>query len=285
MDTPLGPATTIAEAIRHLAAAFAAAGFNTPDLDARFLVLHGAGLASNDLYAARGRPLGPAHEAVATALRRRLAHEPVARILGEWEFWSLPLALGPATLVPRPDTETLVEAALALSLAPRRILDIGTGCGAILIALLGERPDSLGVGTDLSVDALRIARANALRNGVDPRAGFVATSWADTVDTTFDLVVSNPPYIATSVIATLEPDVREHDPHLALDGGADGLDAFRAIIAALPRLLAPGGHVVLECGQDQGEAVKRLLRGAGLATLPSHHDLAGIERAVAARCP
>ncbi|OIQ69250.1 release factor glutamine methyltransferase [mine drainage metagenome] len=222
--------------------------------------------------------------------RRRLAGEPVARILGHKEFWGLPLQLSAATLVPRPDTETVVELAwqvLCTSAHPHRplrIIDIGTGSGAILLALLSELPNASGIGTDISAAAVETASANAARLGFAPRTAFVACNYAAAVSGKFDLIVSNPPYIRSTEIADLAIEVRDHDPIAALDGGADGLDAYRAIAAEAARLLEPGGVVVVELGYGQSGDVRRLMAAAGLALQgPPKDDLAGIRRAVAFR--
>jgi release factor glutamine methyltransferase len=222
--------------------------------------------------------------------RRRLAGEPVARILGHKEFWGLPLQLSPATLVPRPDTETVVELALEMlrndgtSRRPLRIADLGTGSGAILLALLSELPDGYGVGTDVSPAALATARANAARLGFASRAAFIACDYAAALSGPLDLIVSNPPYIRSAEIADLATEVRDHDPRLALDGGADGLDAYRALVPQAARLLAPGGVLAVEVGHDQSGELEGLMTAAGL-TLggPAKADLAGIPRAVAGR--
>jgi release factor glutamine methyltransferase len=221
--------------------------------------------------------------------RRRLAGEPVARIVGVREFWGLPLQLSAATLVPRPDTEAVVERALEALRAPRsssalRILDIATGSGAILLALLSELPDAVGVGTDISVAALLTARGNALALGLAPRAAFVACDYAAALSGRFDLIVSNPPYIRSSDLAGLSPEVRDHDPHLALDGGPDGLNAYRVLIPQARRLLRCGGVVVIEAGQGQSRDIEALMTSAGLVLDGSPRaDLAGVLRAVAGR--
>ena len=222
--------------------------------------------------------------------KRRSAGEPVARILGRKEFWGLPLQVSAATLVPRPDTETVVEAALetirAVTRPDRRlrIADIGTGSGAILLALLSESPGHHGVGTDISEAALRIASSNAVELGLADRAGFVACYYAAALSATFDLIVSNPPYIRSGEIATLATEVRDFDPLVALDGGKDGLDAYRAILPQAARLLAPGGAVVVEVGEGQSDHVGNLMMAAGLAPeTPPKADLAGIHRAVVGR--
>lgn len=272
---------------RAMAARLRAAGLPSPDLDARLLAAHALELSASDLLS--DNPVSPDAEARAEAvLSRRLAGEPVARILGEKEFWSLPFGLSPGTLVPRPDTETLMEEALSLipdRQAPLRLLDLGTGSGAILAALLSELPAARGVGVDRSADAARTARDNLARLGFAHRSVILVGDWAEAVPGPFDLVVSNPPYIPSGDIATLDIEVRVHDPHAALDGGAGGLDAYAAIARALPRLLAPGGTCVLELGIGQEAAVARLLRDAGLAPATARRDLGGIARALSARRP
>jgi release factor glutamine methyltransferase len=280
---------TIAEARRALAAKFRAGGLDTPDLDARILVGHALGLDHGALAAAAARRLGADEENTIAALaNRRLTGEPVARILGFKEFWSLPLRVDAATLVPRPETETVVEAALAAldTGGPRarklRIADLGTGSGALVLALLSELPNAFGVGTDSSTKALVVARDNA-RRLAQRRARFVACDMAAALRGPFDAIVSNPPYIASGDIATLAPDVRDFDPHLALDGGPDGLDFYRAIAATAPILLAPGGVLVVELGVGQAELVGHLFAAAGLAPSPPRPDLNGTPRALVAR--
>ncbi len=221
--------------------------------------------------------------------RRRLAGEPVARILGTREFWGLPLKLSAATLEPRPDTETVVELALdMLHAVPRpdrpRIADIGTGSGAILLALLSELPDAYGVGTDISEQALQTARRNAVDLGLADRADFAACDYAAALAGPFDLVVSNPPYVRSAEIAGLAAEVRDHDPRAALDGGADGLDAYRALIPQAAGLLEPQGALVVETGQGQSGDIQALMTAAGLMLpVAPKADLAGVRRAVAGR--
>lgn len=282
-------ARTAAEVRRALTAKFHAAGLDSPDLDSRILIGHALGLDHAALAAAATRRLGADEEsAIAAMADRRLAGEPVARILGYKEFWSLPLRVDAATLVPRPETETVVEAALAAVDAdgPRarnlRIADLGTGSGALVLALLSELPNTFGVGTDTSTKALVVARDNA-RRLAQTRARFVACNMAAALRGPFDAIVSNPPYIASGDIATLAPDVRDFDPHLALDGGTDGLDFYRAIAAAAPALLAPGGALVVELGIGQAEPVAHLFAAAGLAPSPARPDLSGTPRALVAR--
>lgn len=221
------------------------------------------------------------------ALARRLAGEPLWRVLGAREFWGLSFALSPGTLEPRPDSETLIEAALGHLAARRhdelRLLDLGTGTGCLLIATLREFPQSSGLGIDLSPDAVATATGNAARNGVGERAAFHQGNWTAGMDERFDLIVSNPPYIGSAEIAHLDKNVREHDPLLALDGGPDGLDAYRALAAALPGHLKPGGLAILEIGAGQEEAVVALMRQAGLSHLDSRRDLGGHIRALVFR--
>ncbi len=263
------------------------AGMDTPDLDARLLIEHALSLTREDFFLRADTPIPDADAAHVLALvERRAAHEPVGRILGHREFWTIDLALNPDTLEPRPDTETVVEAVLKAvpdPAAPLRLLDLGTGTGCILLALLAELPRSSGVGVDLSPNAVAAAADNAARNGLAGRARFQAGNWGEGLAERFDVVVSNPPYIPSAEIATLAPEVREHDPLRALDGGADGLDAYRAIAAQLPGLLAPGGIAALEVGQGQADDVAGLLRAAGLDVGGIFRDLGGVERCVLAR--
>jgi release factor glutamine methyltransferase len=279
---------SIGSARRALAAAFREAGLDSPDLDARILVGHVLGLDHAELAAAAKRDLN-ASEArqIAVLGARRLARESVAAIVGHKEFWGLQLRVSAATLVPRPETEAVVEAALQAVDAggsrtrPLRIADLGTGSGCLLLALLSELPHAHGVATDISADALTLARANAHALGLGQRAAFVRGDFADALAAPFDLIVSNPPYVATGELATLAPEV-QREPVRALDGGADGLAAYRAIAAGVPPLLAPAGALVLEVGVGQAAAVEALLAAAGLTVGPPMRDLAGVPRAVVA---
>jgi release factor glutamine methyltransferase len=286
---PSGNVLTVGAARRAVAAKLHAAGIDTPELDARILICHALGLDHAGLAAADSHPLGAKEEgAVAALTRRRLAREPVARIIGCKEFWSLPLRIDTATLVPRPETETVVEAALAVVDArgarsqPLRIADLGTGSGALLLALLSELPRASGIGTDLSPRALAVARGNAHRLGL-ARAAFVACDMALSLRGPFDLIVSNPPYIESDSIAALAPEVRDFEPRLALDGGPDGLAGYRMIAATAPCLLAPDGVLVVELGIGQAARVAALFTAAGLAPAPPRPDLNGTPRAVVAR--
>jgi len=289
------PATLAAltgEVRRYLGRAFSGqARAGAAGLDARLIVAAAAGIAAERLPAVGDRPVDPTVAETAWILARRRADgEPTARLFGRKEFWSLDLALSPTVLVPRPDTETLVAAALdwveagGRRAAPLRLLDLGTGSGAILLALLSELPLAFGVGVDLDPAALVTARQNAAALGLAERSGFVASDWAAALGGRFDLIAANPPYVETAAIAALEPEVKDHDPVRALDGGADGLAAYRAIVPALRRLLRPDGPVLLEVGAGQAPAVAALLGEAGLETT-SRTDLAGIERVVVGRSP
>lgn len=283
---------TIATARRALAEKFHQAGIDSADTDARLLVAHALGIDRAGMIADGERALNAEETKAIDALAaRRLKREPVARIFGHKEFWSLPLQIGAAVLVPRPETETVVEAALdfiergGLRMEPLRILDIGTGSGALLLALLSELPNAHGTGTDISALALAIARANAGRHALAARCTFVECDIAAGLPGPFDLIVSNPPYVAHDDIATLEPEVRDYDPALALDGGADGLNGYRAIAHEARRLLAPGGRLIVELGAGQEPAVCALFTGAGLTVGTAREDLAGIPRALSASIP
>lgn len=256
---------TVVSARRLLARSFARSASATPGLDARLLVEGCLGLEKPD----------PDMQLPAEALARlrdfatrRLAGEPVWRILGEREFWGLTFRLSPATLEPRPDSEAIVEATLAASAGRRgealSLLDLGTGTGCLLIALLSELPRATGLGIDLSEEACRTAAGNAALNGVGERATFRQGSWTEGLVGSFDVIVSNPPYIPSGEIAALSVEVRDHDPLLALDGGADGLGPYRIFARTLPALLAPGGIVVFEIGAGQGPDVVALMRAGGL---------------------
>ena len=281
-------AVTVDEARRILAARFKSAGIESAEIDARLLIGAALRLDLTGLITSGSRTFSKSEGSKLGAFaERRIAGEPIARILGEKEFWGLPLKLSAETLVPRPDTETVVELALEIareSSRPLRIADLGTGTGAILLALLSELPDAFGVGTDISPLALVTARQNAADLGLSVRAGFVACDYAAALAGPFDLIVSNPPYIASADIAGLAIEVREHDPLRALDGGADGLDAYRTLIPQAAAALAPGGALVVEGGQGQNGPIAALMTAAGLGLgNPAKADLGGIPRAVAGR--
>lgn len=280
---------SVSEAISLLAQAFHTAGIEAADVDGRLLVGHALHLDRARLIAQSDRILEAREINVISALAaRRLKREPVSRILGQKEFWSIALAITPDVLVPRPETETVVEGALdfvvrgGLRMEKLRILDIGTGSGALLLALLRELPNATGTGTDISTDALKVARENAARCGVEGRCTFVVCDIASVVEGPFDLLVSNPPYIAHNEITSLAPEVKNYDPTVALDGGDDGLAAYRAIAADAKRLLAPGARMFVELGAGQEAAVRDLFTNVGLIAGIARTDLAGIPRVLGA---
>ena len=280
---------SVSEALNLLAQAFRTAGIEDADVDARLLVGHALHLDRARLIAQSDRILEAREINVISALAaRRLKREPVSRILGQKEFWSIALAITPDVLVPRPETETVVEGALdfvvrgGLRMEKLRILDIGTGSGALLLALLRELPNATGTGTDISTGALKVARENAARCGVEGRCTFVVCDIASVVEGPFDLLVSNPPYIAHDEITSLAPEVKNYDPTVALDGGDDGLAAYRAIAADAKRLLAPGARMFVELGAGQEAAVRDLFTNVGLTAGIARTDLAGIPRVLGA---
>ena len=268
---------------RDLEQRLLAAGIDEAAIETRHLLTHI--LAPASLAEALADPALVSWQAVAELAdlaTARLQRKPLSQVLGSQPFWTLDLAVTPDVLTPRADTEALVEAVLARAVAPEaRLLDLGTGSGAILLALLSERPGWCGLGVDLSATALKVASKNAETCGLAQRARFAQGRWGQGLgDAGFDIVVSNPPYIVSGVLAGLEPEVRDHEPALALDGGTDGLDAYREILADMPRLLRPGGLFALEIGYDQGEAVSALARVAGLVRIACLPDLAGHDRVV-----
>jgi release factor glutamine methyltransferase len=284
----LSGAKNVAAARRLLTARFEQASLDSPSLDARLLIQHALGLEHAALASAPDRTLTAGERnAIAQLAERRLGGEPVARIFGVKEFWGLALSLSCTTLVPRPETETIVEAALAAvehrRSDPLRIADLGTGTGALLLALLHELPNATGVGTDIAAGAIETAQANAKALGFSARAKFLQTNFGSGLAPRFDLVVSNPPYIATDEIAALAPEVRDHDPQLALDGGRDGLDAYRILAAQMPALLHERGAAVMEIGIGQATQVEEIFKQAGLRLTFARADLAGIVRALTFR--
>lgn len=283
-------ARTIAQARRALAQSLTQAGIENADADARLLIAHAIRLDRAALMANGERVLSADEsKAIGALAARRLKREPVARIFGAKEFWSLSLAVNEAVLVPRPETETVVELALdlidraGLRMERLALLDIGTGSGAIALALLSELPNAVATLTDISAAALAVARANAGTHGLEPRCNFGICDIAEGVAGPFDLIVSNPPYVARDDIAVLDPEVRDYDPRPALDGGRDGLDFYRAIAAQACRLLTPAGWLIVEMGLGQEAAVRAALTDAGLTVGLVRADLAAIPRAIAAQ--
>ncbi len=271
---------TACEALRRGAAHLAAAGVDNPRLDARLLLAHAEGISQAALLGDPGRLVDAArYDAL---LARRAAREPLAYILGIQEFWSLPFQVSPATLIPRADSEAVVEAALAAFPADDSgpVLDLGTGTGCLLLAVLHERPRAWGIGVDLAPDAARLAARNARALGFADRAFFLAGDWDSALAGRFALVLSNPPYVTVDELAGLQPEVAGWEPRRALDGGADGLAAYRRILARLPMLLAPGGSAVLEVGAGQAGPVAALAGSAGLRLAETQADLGGTIRAL-----
>jgi len=264
------------------------AGIETARLDARVLVANALSIPTARVFSHPEALLNDGEKAtLADFLGRREAHEPVARIVGEKEFWSLPFAVTADTLVPRPETETVVEAALDVRpdrTQPLRVLDLGTGSGCVLVSLLTEYPNAEGVGTDTNEGALKTARRNAERNGVGNRARFQLADWCSGHEqyagTGFDVIVSNPPYIAEHEIDGLALEVSRYEPTAALAAGADGLNAYRSILAGIAGLMADGAVAVFEVGEGQAAEVARTARRHGLETIAVKRDLAGIERVV-----
>jgi release factor glutamine methyltransferase len=268
-----------------------AAGIDNARFEARLLLGRAAGLSTEQLIARGPDPAPPATvDALRPLTARRVRREPMAYILGEREFWGLTFKVTPAVLVPRPDSETLIEAALELvrdRTRPLRVLDLGVGSGCLLLTLLKELPRSSGVGLDASAEALAVARSNAETLGVAGRTSLVEgdwrqAGWADRLGGPFELVVSNPPYIESSVIGGLMPEVARFEPHMALDGGPDGLAAYRIIAFAASKLVTRGGILAVEVGEGQSSEIARLFAAAGLTPKAPRRDLGGIERVIAA---
>jgi release factor glutamine methyltransferase len=281
------PAGTIGFFLCQAGQRLRGAAIEAPRLEARRLLAHVLNTSEEALLRDPRAPV-PAEKAAhfAALLARRVAHEPFAYLTGRVGFWTLDLEVSPATLIPRADSESLVEAALEACPdkdAALHVLDLGTGTGALLLAVLSELPAANGLGVDLKPEAAALAARNAARLGLSGRARFLAGDWAVALAGRFDLVLCNPPYIESAAIAGLMPEVARHEPASALDGGADGLDAYRRIIADLPRLLAPRGVAVLELGQGQQAAVEALAKVAGLKPEACHTDLGGVPRALVLR--
>lgn len=278
---------TLKDVYRHIKTTLQDAGIEDFDLEARYIILHRSGYDFGEIIAKPDIILdSDLLLRIAEDVEKRLSRMPISRIYGEREFWGIKFDLSPDTLDPRPDTETILELSierLDRSL-PLRILDLGTGTGCILIALLHEFKNASGVGVDLSAGAVKTASSNSLQANVQNRVSFVQGSWFSPVEGLFDLIVSNPPYISNQVIPTLTPEVRNHDPILALDGGDDGLDAYRSIFSLLKNYLSPSGLALFEIGYDQCEQVSRLAEEYSLSVRGVHLDLAGQPRVVEISC-
>jgi release factor glutamine methyltransferase len=279
--------TTLVSAWNEAKQRLAAAGVDGPVIDARLLVEAAAGATRADILSEPRRELTSAQtQTLEDYLARREAREPVSHILGAKGFWKIMLRVTPAVLAPRPDTETILDVVLPLYPESEAftVLDLGVGSGAILLAILAERPAARGLGVDASDEALAVARENAATLGLSDRTAFTHTDWTAGLDgDQFDLVVSNPPYIRTGDIASLPPEVRNHEPRLALDGGRDGLAAYRALAPQILRVLRPGGRFAVEFGLGQGEAVQALFLAAGAEEITVTKDLADHERVLSGR--
>ena len=271
-----------AEALGSATRQLEAAGIPAPRRDARLLMQHALGLGPEVLLADRDRPLRPGEaRRLAALVSRRAGREPIAYLTGRREFWSLEFSLDPSVLVPRPETETVVEAVLAHAARPTarsRLLDLGTGSGCLLVALLGEFEDSSGLGVDINAAAVSLARVNAGRHGLGARASFVVADWGAPLAGCFDIVVSNPPYVAAGELASLAPEIACHEPRAALDGGADGYACYRLLAPQIARLLAPAGVAAVELGAGMADKVRVFFRAAGLVEIERRRDLSGIER-------
>ena len=280
---------TLGSLLGEVASMLSQAGFTEPRRAARRLVASTLDLTPAELLSHSEQVLDEQHTGrVRRALDRMAEHEPLSRIVGRREFWGLEFTLCGDTLDPRPETETVVEAVLRRVLdrdAPLRFLDLGTGTGCILLALLSEFPAATGFGVDLALGAVMTARRNAAALGLAERAHFLVGDWGTAMSGKFDVIASNPPYIASAALADLPPEVALYDPCLALDGGADGLGAYRALVVDLARLLQPGAVLVIEVGFSQAPAVAAMLRASGMAIEGCERDLAGIARCVVAGAP
>ncbi len=282
-----GRALSIAGKIDAAARTLAQAQVENPRLDAELLIAEAAGVTRANLFAGSIDLDDEAQRRFEALVRRRAAREPLAYITGRKEFYSIEFEVAPAVLVPRPETETIVDLALKFAAERRncRLLDIGTGCGAIALAVASNAPGVRVVATDISADALAIAHRNAIRLGLESRARLIHADCWDTLDGgeplgRFDIVVANPPYVCESEMARLEPEIRDFEPRVALDGGPDGLNFYRRIAAGLGDHLFDSGAVILEVGKGQAAAVAAMLQAAGCVDVSVSNDLSGIPRAV-----
>ncbi|NQV45373.1 MAG: peptide chain release factor N(5)-glutamine methyltransferase [Rhodospirillales bacterium] len=282
---------TIGDAAQAVAKELKASGVESSRLDARLLVSHAAGVAPETYLTNPERELdAAARDRITGLMLRRMLREPMSHILGEREFWSMAFDVTPDTLTPRPDTECLVESVLTTIRKLGRtddlsILDLGTGTGCILLALLSELPGAHGLGIDISADALCVAQQNASRHGLDSRAEFKVGDWFAPVEGMFDVIVSNPPYIESNDIVLLDPEVAKHEPWMALDGGPDGLMCYREICSTASMFLDPEGVIALEVGSEQSGVVENILIDSGFSAVRVQQDLAGRNRVVMATCP
>ncbi len=283
----MSESVTVAGALDEARRRLRAAGIEDAGREARLLLGHVAGLDAAAIIGHPERHLAPeAMRAMAEAVSDRARRRPMAQVTGSREFWSLPFRVTPATLDPRPDSETVVGAVLdhvGDRRAPRTVLDLGTGSGCLLLALLSELPNATGLGIDISAEAIAVAGANAVTLGLGQRANFTVADWDRALSGQFEIVVCNPPYIPSGEIDSLAPEISRHEPRRALDGGRDGLDAYRALAPSLTRRLAGGGFAAIEIGAGQRSMVEPIFADAGLATTECVADLAGISRCLIVR--
>jgi release factor glutamine methyltransferase len=279
-----GDAASVAAALGSAAAVLRAAGIDAPRREARLLMQHALRLRPEALLASDNRPLDDAEATrLSVLVSRRAGREPLAYVTGVREFWSLEFAVDRSALVPRPETETVVEAVLARTahLPSRpRLLDLGTGSGCLLVALLSERRGATGLGIDINADAVSLARGNAARHGLDGRGSFVVADWCAPLAARFDVVVSNPPYVTAEALASLAPEIACHEPRTALAGGADGYACYRRLAPQIACVLAPAGLAAIEVGAGMADEVATLFAAEGLAEIERRTDLAGIDRCV-----
>lgn len=281
-DTPI----TVETALNEVESRLSQVGLDDPRFESRVLVAHAIGFSASEILFHKHRPLDFSEAAkINRYADDRSQRRPVSHIVGEKEFWSLPFEVTPDVLTPRPDTETLVEAALELARAretPISILDLGIGSGCILLSLLSEISDAHGVGVDIDYDACDVARRNAIRLGLENRSTIIQGDWMSALNGKFDIVVSNPPYIPIEDIETLAPEVRDYEPRLALSGGRDGLDCYKRILTGIGPVMGPGGSLLLEVGQGQAAQVTALVRQNPLFRVETWFDLGKVERCVLA---
>ncbi len=279
---------TVGSALDRVAHRLRDGGVEAPRGEARLLVERALGLSREAVVANPERVLsGPEHRTLEALATRRAGREPMAYLLGEREFWSLPFAVTPATLIPRPDSEVLIEAALEWigdRAARIEVLDLGTGGGCLMLALLSELSHAMGVGVDASHSALRVARRNAERLGLADRVRFLCADWGEALVAPFDLILVNPPYVADPEAGRLDPEISAHEPREALSGGADGLACFRALAPHLARLLAPSGRAFVEVGAGQIAKAGAIFSALGLEAEGTRRDLGGVERCLTVRC-
>lgn len=259
-----------------------AAGMETPDLDAKLLISYALGCAPDDVILKPDTP-AEVNNTLRDAVSRRMHHEPVSKIVGTREFYGLPFHVTKDVLDPRPDTETLVDAARIYIGPNARILDLCTGSGCILATLLTLYPDATGVGSDISEAALKVADENLRRNNVEKRASLIKSDYLESVNGTFDLIVCNPPYIKSAVVESLDADVRLYDPHLALNGGEDGFTPYKIVFPQIRNYMNGGAHALFEFGAGQGDDIARLAENVGLQVIARKRDLGGHERVVVLR--